>query len=227
MAKPLRPSTKSLKRAPKPVSATSEASAVTAAAVSFATPQAFSAWLTKHHDQSSGIWVEFAKKGSTTPSISYEQALELALCWGWIDGPKRPAGALAWLQRFTPRKQQSRWSKRNRDKALALIESGKMKASGKAEVERARKDGRWDAAYDSPRNATVPADLAQELSKKPHAARFFEQLDSANRYAVLYRVQTAKLPETRARRIAQFVEMLARGETFHPPRRKANPRVTR
>jgi uncharacterized protein YdeI (YjbR/CyaY-like superfamily) len=153
------------------------------------------------------------------PALSYAEALDIALAWGWIDGQKRAHDERAWLQRFTPRRPRSTWSKINRDKAEALIRAGKMQASGLREVERARQDGRWAAAYDSARTSQVPDDLARALAGNKAAAAFFETLDGANRYAILYRVQTAKKPETRAARIAKFVAMLSKRETLHPPRR--------
>jgi uncharacterized protein YdeI (YjbR/CyaY-like superfamily) len=160
------------------------------------------------------------KQGQGAPALSYAEALDIALAWGWIDGQKRAHDDRAWLQRFSPRRSRSAWSKINRDKAEALIQAGKMRPPGLREVERARQDGRWDAAYDSPRTSQVPDDLARALAGSKVAAAFFETLDGANRYAILYRVQTAKKSETRAARIAKFVAMLANHETLHPPRRK-------
>ena len=173
-------------------------------------------WLARNHTASPGIWVRLSKKGAETRSVSYAQALEEAICYGWIDAQKRPESQNFWLQRFTPRGPKSIWSKRNREKAADLIEAGRMRPAGLAQVERARQDGRWESAYDSPRTAEVPDDLAAALARNAKAGAFFETLDRANRYAVLWRVQTAKKPETRARRIAQFVEMLARHEKLHP-----------
>ena len=181
----------------------------------FATAKAFDAWLARHHASSPGLWLELAKKGADRPSISYAEAVEVALAWGWIDGQKGAIDASAWKQRFTRRGARSIWSKINRDKALALIAAGKMRPAGLAEVERAQKDGRWAQAYDSPRGASVPEDLAAALAARPDAASFFATLDAANRYAVLWRVQTAKKPETRQRRIATLVDMLARQEKLH------------
>lgn len=184
--------------------------------VSFARPSDWAGWLAENHASSRGAWLKLAKKASGVASVTYAEALEVALAWGWIDGQKQSHDDAAWLQKFTPRGARSIWSKVNREKALALIASGEMKPPGLAEVERAKKDGRWDAAYDSPSRATVPEDLAAALAANPRAAEFFSTLNAANRYAVLFRVHTAKKPETRARRIAQFVEMLARGEKLHP-----------
>ena len=156
---------------------------------------------------------------ATKKLLSYAEALDVALAWGWIDSQKRKLDDSAWLQRFTPRRTKSPWSKINRTKAEALIAAGTMQPAGLAEVERAKADGRWAAAYDSSRTSTVPDDLAAALSGNARAAAFFATLDAANRYAVLYRVQTAAKEETRARRIATFVEMLAKHETVHPRRR--------
>lgn len=182
---------------------------------SFATPKAWDTWLAKHHATSAGLWLKLAKKASGTASVTYPEAIEVALTWGWIDGQKQGFDDAAWLQKFTPRTPRSLWSKINRDKALALIAAGAMKPSGLAEVQRAQADGRWYAAYAGARTITVPEDLAAALATNPRAAKHFATLDAANRYAVLFRVHTAKKAETRARRIAQFVEMLARGEALH------------
>ena len=184
--------------------------------LSFQDAGAWSKWLTSNHASSSGIWLRLAKKGSTSSSVSYADALEVALAWGWIDGQKGKLDDSWWLQRFTPRGPRSIWSKINRDKALALIAAGTMKPAGLAEVDRAKGDGRWEAAYDSQGRATVPVDLAKALAADPRAARFFETLDSANRYAVLFRIHTARKAETRAIRIEKFVAMLARHEKLHP-----------
>jgi uncharacterized protein YdeI (YjbR/CyaY-like superfamily) len=179
----------------------------------FADLAAWLRWLEENHASSPGLWVKLAKKG--TAALAYPEAVEGALVWGWIDGQKQALDARFWLQRFTPRRPQSPWSKINRDKAQALLAAGRMAAPGLAEVERAKRDGRWDAAYDSARTAQVPDDLASALAAAPESAAFFAALDGANRYAVLYRVQTAKTPETRARRVAQLVAMLARREKIH------------
>lgn len=184
--------------------------------LAFATSRAFSDWLAEHHDSSRGVWLRLAKKGSARASITYVEAVEVALAWGWIDGQKQRGDTASWLQKFTPRGRKSIWSKINREKALALIASGAMQPAGLAEVERAKSDGRWHLAYDSPGRAIVPDDLAAALAKNPRAAAFFQTLNAANRYAVLWRVQTAKKAETRAKRIATFVAMLARGEKLHP-----------
>jgi len=180
----------------------------------------WSAWLADHHASATGALVMITKQGGGAPALSYAEALDVALAWGWIDGQKRAHDDRAWLQRFSPRRPRSTWSKINRQKAEALIRAGTMQSTGLREVERARQDGRWDAAYDSARTSQVPDDLAQALARNQRAAAFFETLDGANRYAILYRVQTARKPETRAARIAKFVAMLASHETLHPPRQK-------
>lgn len=184
--------------------------------LSFATPRAFSKWLAGHHASSRGIWLRLAKKESGIPSVTYAEAVEVALTWGWIDGQKQRGDETSWLQKFTPRGAKSVWSKINREKALKLIEAGTMQPAGLAQVERAKQDGRWDVAYDSPSRATVPEDLQAALAKNKQAAAFFKTLNAANRYAVLWRVQTAKKAETREKRIATLVAMLARGEKLHP-----------
>jgi uncharacterized protein YdeI (YjbR/CyaY-like superfamily) len=182
----------------------------------FTTPAAWSKWLDKHHATSPGVWIRFAKKASGIQSISYAEALETALCYGWIDSQKKASDDTTYIQKFTRRGARSVWSKVNREKALSLKESGRMNPAGLAEIERAQKDGRWEAAYDSPASAKVPADLQAALDTNPRAANFFATLKGRNRYAILFRVHTAKRAETRARRIADFVEMLARGEKIYP-----------
>jgi uncharacterized protein YdeI (YjbR/CyaY-like superfamily) len=182
----------------------------------FASAEEWEAWLREHHDSTRGVWIKFARKGSGIPTVTYMEALHAALCFGWIDGQARGGDDSFYLQRFTPRRARSIWSKRNRDFVTALIESGRMQPAGLREVERAKADGRWDAAYDAPSTAAVPDDLQAALDANPAAAELFAGLKSRNRYAILHRVQTAKKPETRARRIEQFVAMLARGETLYP-----------
>jgi uncharacterized protein YdeI (YjbR/CyaY-like superfamily) len=185
-------------------------------------------WLAEYHASARGALVLITKRGAGPPALSYPEALDVALSWGWIDGHKRAHDAATWIQRFTPRRPASRWSKINCGKAEALIRAGKMHPAGLREVERARQDGRWAAAYDSPRTQQVPDDLAAALAASKRAAAAFAALDATNRFAILYRLQTAKKPETRAARLATFVAMLARGETLHPPRRKpaaAKPRA--
>jgi uncharacterized protein YdeI (YjbR/CyaY-like superfamily) len=181
----------------------------------FAGPEELRAWLLEHHDSSRGIWLKIAKKGSDLTTTTYDEALDVALAFGWIDGQKRRGDEAYWLQGFTRRGPRSPWSKRNRDKAEALIEAGAMEASGLAEVERARADGRWDKAYDGQRTARPPADFLEALEEKPAAKKFYASLDSVNRYAIFYRIQDSKRAETRARRIAKFVDMLERGEKIH------------
>jgi uncharacterized protein YdeI (YjbR/CyaY-like superfamily) len=184
--------------------------------VAFASAEAFEAWLGENHAVSPGIWLKLRKKSPGVVALDYARALDVALCYGWIDGQKAAFDDQWWLQRFTPRTARSKWSKVNRDKAAALIEQGRMRPAGQAEVDRAMADGRWEAAYDGSKAATVPDDLAAALAADPAAAEFFATLDRQNRYAILYRVQDAKRPETRARRIETYVAMLARGEKLHP-----------
>ena len=181
----------------------------------FKDPKAWESWLAKNQTATDGLWMRIAKKASGTKSITYPEAVEIALCYGWIDGLKRPESETTWLQRFTPRRQRSLWSKINRDKALALIACGRMTPGGHQEIERAKQDGRWEAAYSSPGAATMPADFKKELNRHPEAKAFFKTLSRTNSYAILWRIQTAKKPETRARRIQTFIEMLEKGETLH------------
>ncbi len=173
-------------------------------------------WLTDNHSTSSGVWMQVAKKNAAVQSISYDEAIEVALCFGWIDGQKKAHSDQYWLQKVTPRSAKSVWSKINKEKALALIKAGRMNPAGLKEIERAKLDGRWDAAYDSASKSSVPGDLQAALDGNPQAKKFFETLDSRNRYAVLFRIQTAKTAETRAKKIAQFVQMLAKHEKIHP-----------
>ncbi|MDQ1434212.1 MAG: hypothetical protein QOF59_1028 [Actinomycetota bacterium] len=186
------------------------------AVVEFASAKAWASWLAKNHAKSSGVWLKLAKKGSAAASVSYSDALDVALCYGWIDGRKARLDEDFWRQRFSPRTAQSRWSKLNRDRVERLVASGAMQPAGRAEVQRARSDGRWDAAYDGQSTAAVPPDLRRELRKHPAASAFFDTLDSRNRYAILYRIQDAKKPETRARRIEKFVAMLEARQKIHP-----------
>lgn len=181
----------------------------------FADPDELESWLEENHDSAGGLWLKIAKKGAAEPSVTYGEALELALCFGWIDSQKRGFDEEHFLQRFTPRRPRGRWSRINREKAEALAAAGRMRPSGLAEVEAARADGRWDAAYEGQRTAEVPADLRRELDANPAAAESFAQLDGANRYAIVYRLNEAKRPATRERRLRAFVEMLARGEKIH------------
>jgi uncharacterized protein YdeI (YjbR/CyaY-like superfamily) len=181
----------------------------------FKDARAFEAWLGKHHASSDGLWLRIAKKGADDPSVTYAEAVEIALCWGWIDGQKKGLDDQHFLQRFTPRRARSIWSKVNVAKVAALVAAGRMQPPGHAQVEAAKADGRWDAAYDGARTATMPDDLQAALAANAPAAAFFATLDASNRYAVLWRVQTALKPETRQRRIAQLVDRLARGEAIH------------
>jgi uncharacterized protein YdeI (YjbR/CyaY-like superfamily) len=182
----------------------------------FPSERAWAAWLDKHHATSRGVWLKFAKKGSGIPSVYYPQALEVALCYGWIDGQLMSLDERYYLQRFTPRRPRSKWSKINCGKATDLIGAGKMKPAGLGQIEAAKADGRWDAAYASPQAVTVPPDLTVALEKNRRAKVFFATLSGRNRYAILYRIHDAKRPETRARRIAQFVDMLAAGKKPYP-----------
>jgi uncharacterized protein YdeI (YjbR/CyaY-like superfamily) len=184
--------------------------------IPFASSDAWEAWLEGHHATSQGLWLKFAKKGSGIETVTYDQAVEIALCYGWIDGQVSRFDEDYYLQRFTPRRSRSKWSKINRQKVTELIERGEMKAAGLREVERAKADGRWDAAYDALSTATVPEDLSRELEKNEKARKFFSELDGRNRYVILYQIQDAKRPETRARRIAKFVAMLAEQKKPYP-----------
>jgi len=184
--------------------------------VSFEDTNAWDAWLTAHAADSPGLWLKIAKKGSAGRSISYSDALDVALCHGWIDGQKGRLDDEYWLQRFTPRKPGSKWSKINTERAAALIESGRMRPAGLREVERAQGDGRWEQAYESQSRVTVPEDLARALAANQRARAFFATLDSRNRYAILYRIGTAKRPETRAKRIDAFVAMLSEHKKIYP-----------
>ena len=183
--------------------------------ISFASAAEWEAWLEEHHPASDGVAVKIAKKGSGIASVAYPEVLDIALCFGWIDGRRNALDDRFFLQRFGPRRARSRWSQINREKAEALIEQGRMRPAGLAEVERAKADGRWDAAYAGQRSMGIPDDLQRELDARPHAAAFFAGLSSQNRYSILYRLQDAKRPETRARRLAKFVAMLEAGETIY------------
>ena len=181
----------------------------------FVTQADWKKWLAAHYDQTEGIWLKFAKKASGVKSVNYAEALDVALCYGWIDGQGKSIDEAYYKQKFTPRRAKSIWSKRNIGKVEELIKAGKMQPAGMAAIEAAKADGRWDQAYDSPKNATVPEDFQAELDKHPNAKTFFEKLDKTNRYAVLWRIQTAKKPETRAKRIETLTAMLDRGEKIH------------
>ena len=184
----------------------------------FASQETWERWLDRNHGNEEGVWLKVAKKSSGKRTVSVPEALEIALCYGWIDGQRKAFDVDYFLQRFTPRRLRSRWSKINRDSATALIERGRMRPPGLAEVERAKADGRWAAAYDSPSKIQPTPELLAALEASPKAKALFEELDSQNRYAILYRVHDAKRPETRTRRIEKFVEMLSRGETPYPRR---------
>jgi uncharacterized protein YdeI (YjbR/CyaY-like superfamily) len=181
----------------------------------FETEQAWEQWLEENHATSQGLWLKIAKKDSGETSVFYQEALTAALCFGWIDGQKGALDDSFWLQKFTPRRSKSRWSKINREKAIVLIEQGRMREAGLREIERAKQDGRWDAAYESQRNTTIPNDFQQALDANPEAKAFFEQLKSVNRYAILYQLQDAKRAETRQRRIEKFIAMLNEKKTLY------------
>ena len=180
----------------------------------FETEQSLTDWL-EQNGKSTGVWIRIAKKNSWILSVSYEQAVSVGLCFGWIDGLKKTFDEKTWIQRFSPRKPASQWSKINREKALKLIDDGKMNPAGRAIIEVAKARGTWENAYDSQKTATVPDDLQAELDKNPEAAEFFKSIESVNRYAIIYRLQTARTPEIRAKKLVQFVEMLNRKEKIH------------
>jgi uncharacterized protein YdeI (YjbR/CyaY-like superfamily) len=181
----------------------------------FETPGAWAGWLAEHHADADGVWLRFFKKDSGVPSITYSQALDEALCWGWIDGQARPRDSRSWLQRFTPRRPRSAWSKRNRDHVARLEREGRMQPSGREQVEAAKRNGRWDQAYDSPANSEVPEDFLRTLRRDKRALAFFQGLNRANVYAICYRLQTAKKPETRRRRLEAILQMMKEGRPFH------------
>lgn len=183
----------------------------------------WSRWLDEHGGASPGVWLVLAKKGTTEPTtLTYDEALEEAICHGWIDGQLAKRDELTFRRKFTPRRRGSAWSKRNVDLAIRLMDEGRMKRAGLDAVEQAKSDGSWDVAYEGQSSSSVPTDLAESLAANPAAQAMFDRLDASNRYAVIYRVSTAKRADTRRRRIEQFVSMLARGETIHPQRRRAN-----
>jgi uncharacterized protein YdeI (YjbR/CyaY-like superfamily) len=183
--------------------------------IEFPDAEAWARWL-EHNPESAGVWLKIAKKQAPASTVSHPEALETALCFGWIDGQRAPLDEHYWRQRFTPRKRRSKWSQINREKAERLIAEGRMRPSGQAQVTAAKQDGRWEAAYEPQGSATVPEDFQRELDRNPDAKAFFETLRGVNRYAFLYRIQDAKRPETRAKRIAKFVAMLNNSETFYP-----------
>lgn len=184
--------------------------------IAFETQRDWEMWLDEYHAHASGVWLKIARKETDAPSITYAEALESALCYGWIDGLKAAFDAGYWLQRFTPRRSKSIWSRVNCEKATALIANGRMQPAGLLQVELAKSDGRWESAYEPQSARAIPDDLQRALDRNQKANDFFNTLDSANRYAILFRVQTAKKPETRAARIKKFVDMLAKGEKIHP-----------
>jgi uncharacterized protein YdeI (YjbR/CyaY-like superfamily) len=181
----------------------------------FRSSSALRKWLAANHRQSDGIWLRIFKKDSGEPTVTYAEALDEALCFGWIDAQKQPHDESSWLQKLCPRRPKSGWSKINTQHAERLIQAGRMKPAGQAEIDVAKKDGRWTSAYDSPSNATFPDDFLAALRKNKKAQAFFESLNKANRYAISYRLQTAKKPETRQKRMEAILAMLARGEAFH------------
>ena len=182
----------------------------------FASAAAWRAWLEENHASAAGVWVQIAKAGTGIESVRYPEVLEHAICFGWIDGRRERLDEERFLQRFTPRRARSPWSRINREKAELLAEQGLMAPAGAEQVARAKEDGRWERAYASQRTATVPSDLQRELDASPAAAEAFAALSSQNRYAILYRLDQARRPETRARRLAEYVRMLEAGETLHP-----------
>jgi uncharacterized protein YdeI (YjbR/CyaY-like superfamily) len=182
----------------------------------FASAADWEQWLERNHAASEGLWIRMAKRDAGIDSVRYPEVLDCALCFGWIDGRREALDERYFLQRFTPRRARSRWSRINRDKAERLIADRRMRPAGLAEVERAQADGRWDAAYEGQRNSTIPDDLQRELDARPRAKAFFAELSSQNRYAIIYRLHDAKKPETRAQRLAKFVAMLEAGERIHP-----------
>jgi uncharacterized protein YdeI (YjbR/CyaY-like superfamily) len=181
----------------------------------FESAAAWESWLEAFHAESAGVWLQIAKKATGIPTVTYAEAVEVALCYGWIDGQKASHDADYFLQRFTPRRPRSKWSKINVDKVAELAKTGRMRPAGIAEVEAAKADGRWEAAYGGMATIAVPDDLQAALDANPAARDFFATISRTNRYAVLYRIHDAKRPETRAKRIAMIVEMLAEGRTFH------------
>lgn len=182
----------------------------------FKDQEAWAAWLDEHGGSSTGLWLRLAKKSAQIQSLTYSEAVDVALCYGWIDGQKKSYDAESWLQKFTPRGPSSLWSKINCTKAMALIEQGRMQPAGLAAIERAKESGRWEAAYDSQRTAVPPPDFLTALGQNPKADAFFASLNSQNRYAILFRIQTARKPETRRKRIAQFIEMLEQNQKLYP-----------
>ncbi len=183
--------------------------------LAFASQQEWERWIAAHHQEATGLWLKIAKKGAGIPSVSYAEALECALCYGWIDGQKAALDDQFWLQKFTPRRPKSGWSQVNCDKVTALIAAGRMQPAGLRQVELAKQDGRWDAAYSPQSQITVPDDFQRVLAQHPQAEAFFQTLNRVNRYAILRRIQITRTPEARAARIQQYIAMLAKGEKIH------------
>ncbi|MFO7526551.1 MAG: YdeI/OmpD-associated family protein [Ignavibacteriaceae bacterium] len=183
--------------------------------ITFQTQNKWRAWLNRNHNKSNGVWLQLYKKNSGVKSINHDMALDEALCFGWIDGQAKSYDELSYLQKFTPRRKRSIWSKRNTEKVEQLIKEGKMHSSGLAEIEAAKADGRWAQAYDSPANMKIPDDFIEKLSKKPNALAFFKTLNKTNTFSIIWRLQTAKKPETRERRMKAIIEMLGQGKKFH------------
>jgi len=184
--------------------------------ISFETQQDWERWLTEHHTETEGLWLKIAKKEVGISTVNYAEALESAICYGWIDWQKASFDDKYWLQKFTQRRAKSIWSKVNCTKALALIAEGRMQPAGIRQVELAQADGRWESAYESQSKITIPDDFQKELDNNPKAQEFFTTLNSVNRYAILFRIQTAKKPATRSARISTFIEMLANNQKLHP-----------
>ena len=195
---------------------TSPTNAMANPTLSFINQEAWEAWLETHGEAAAGVWLRIAKRSAEQSTVSYAEAVESALCYGWIDGQKQAEDEHHWLQRFTPRTAKSIWSKINTAKAEALISAGRMRPPGLRAVDLAKQDGRWEAAYSSASTSTVPDDLQQALDANPKAKQFFATLNGQNRYAILFRIQNVKKAETRAKKIAQFIDMLNKGETLHP-----------
>ena len=183
--------------------------------LAFASAKAWRQWLAKHHTTSDGIWLRLFKKVSATPSVSYAEALDAALCYGWIDGQIKRHDAQSWLRKFTPRRARSIWSKKNLAHVARLTKAGQMRAAGLKAVEAAKADGRLSVAYDAPGTSAVPKDFLAALAGNAKAKAFFATLNRANVYAITFRLQTAKKPETREKRMRAILDMLGRGETFH------------
>jgi uncharacterized protein YdeI (YjbR/CyaY-like superfamily) len=183
--------------------------------LAFESAREWERWLSKNHNRTEGVWLRFFKKDSAIPSVSYGEALDGALCYGWIDGQLKPYDEKSWLRKFTPRRAKSLWSKRNIDHIARLTEAGRMKPSGATEVEAAKADGRWEKAYDPGSTMELPKEFLEKLSRNKKAAAFFKTLNKANTYAIAWRLQTAKKPETREKRMKEILAMLARGEKLH------------